>query len=165
MIGKTLGHYEITGMLGKGGMGEVYRGRDARLDRDVALKLRKPGVSTDLEETFIEEGRRLARIRHPNVLSVYGAERHDGRVGLWTEIIDGTTLEQVIASQGRFGAHEAALIGIDLCRAIAAVHASGLVHRDIKSTNVMRERGGRIVLMDFGLVSPASAGEESPSSR
>ncbi len=99
---------------------------------------------------MIDEGRLLARVRHPNVVTVYGADRIDGRVGLWMEFVRGRTLEAVLRDQGPFGADEATLIGLDLCRALSAVHGAGLIHRDVKAQNVMREAGGRIVLMDFG---------------
>ena len=99
---------------------------------------------------MIDEGRLLARVRHPNVVTVHGADRIDGRVGLWMEFVRGRTLEDVLGDQGPFGAEEATLIGLDLCRALSAVHAAGLMHRDVKAQNVMREAGGRIVLMDFG---------------
>ena len=78
-------------------------------------------------------------------------DRHDGRVGLWSDFVQGTTLSRLLAAQGPLGPREAALIVIDVCRAVGAVHAVGLLHRDIKSGNVMREEGGRILLMDFGL--------------
>src|SRR6185437_5147759 len=96
------------------------------------------------------EGRLLARIRHPNVITVHGVEIHEGRVGLCMELVRGTTLEDVLRKRGSFSAREAALVGIDLCRALAAIHAAGLIHRDVKAQNVMREDGGRIVLMDLG---------------
>ena len=99
---------------------------------------------------MIREGRLLARVRHPNVVTVYGAEQHEGAVGLWMEWVEGLTLKQQLAARGVLGGQEAALIGIDVCRAVAAVHKAGLLHRDIKAQNVMREAGGRIVLMDFG---------------
>jgi serine/threonine-protein kinase len=98
----------------------------------------------------IREARLLARVRHPNVVTVYGVDQHDNAVGLWMDLIEGLTLRQVLAVRGVLGAQEAALIAIDLCRAVAAVHKAGLLHRDIKVHNVMREAGGRIVLMDFG---------------
>ena len=82
---------------------------------------------------------------------MYGADEHDGRVGLWTEFVRGESLDAVGRSaHGPLGAREAALVGLDVCRALAAVHGAGLVHRDVKAQNVMREAGGRIVLMDFG---------------
>jgi tRNA A-37 threonylcarbamoyl transferase component Bud32 len=151
------GPLEIIDMLGRGGFGEVYRAHDPTLQRKVALKLRRPdkqGIDHG-SSRFVDEARRLARVRHPNVLVVHGADMHEGRVGLWTDLLEGKTLEECLAEQGPFSAHEAALVGIDLCRALAAVHAAGLVHRDVKTSNVMREKGGRIVLMDFGSVSEA----------
>ena len=99
---------------------------------------------------MIQEARLLARVRHPNVVTVYGVDRNENAVGLWMELVEGLTLKQVLSVRGVLGAQEAALIGIDLCRAVAAVHKAGLLHRDIKVQNVMREAGGRIVLMDFG---------------
>ena len=134
-----------------GTFGDVYLARDTALDRDVALKLlRQRARAEALASQFLAEGRLLARVAHPNVITVYGAESVDGRVGLWMEFIRGLTLEDVLRQHGAFSAREATFIGLDLCRALAAVHATGLVHRDVKAANVMREQGGRIVLMDFG---------------
>jgi len=139
------GPLELRGKLGEGGFGEVYKAFDPRLDREVALKLLKTEATT-----VIAEGRLLARLRHPNIVAVYGAEIHDGRVGIWMELIRGRSLEQLLATQGPFGAKEAALIGIDLCRALAAAHRAGVLHRDVKAQNALREEGGRILLTDFG---------------
>ncbi|MGV8041319.1 MAG: serine/threonine-protein kinase [Thermoanaerobaculaceae bacterium] len=148
------GHLEVLEKLGEGSFGEVYRARDPVLDREVALKLRRAASSEGLaaQAAFLDEARRLARVRHPNVLTVYGADVHDGRAGLWADLIEGQTLEERLAQEGPLGAHEAALAGIELCDALAAVHAQGLTHGDLKAANVMRERGGRLVLMDFGSV-------------
>ena len=140
---------------GSGTFGEVYRAWDRHLEREVALKLLRPASRSTSDDDphssrIAREGRLLARVRHPNVITVYGVEVHDGRVGLWMELIRGTTLEALLQKRGPFSAQEAALIGIDLCRALAAIHAAGLIHRDVKAQNVMREDGGRIVLMDLG---------------
>lgn len=102
-------------------------------------------------EAMVREGRLLARVRHPNIAVIYGADEIDGRVGIWMDYIRGRTLHDLVREQGRFGPQEAVLIGLDLCRALAAVHACGLIHRDVKAQNVMREEGGRTVLMDFGV--------------
>jgi serine/threonine protein kinase len=150
-------HLKLLERVGQGAFGEVFLAWDSRLDREVALKLLRPDAETEAtaSSSVIEEGRLLARVRHPNVITVYGAERVAGQVGLWTEFVRGRTLEQWIREQGPLSAQEATAVGIDLCGALAAVHGAGLLHRDIKARNVMREAGGRIVLMDFG------AGRES----
>ena len=137
----------LRGTIGQGHFGTVYLAWDETLERQVALKLLR---GTARAGEIIQEGRLLARVRHPNVVTVYGVDRHDGVVGLWMEFVDGLTLARVVATRGALDPREAALVGIDLCRAVAAVHKAGLVHRDIKAHNVMREGSGRIVLMDFG---------------
>ena len=137
----------LRGTVGQGHFGTVYLAWDEALERQVALKLLR---GTSRAGEIIQEGRLLARVRHPNVVTVYGVDRHDGVVGLWMEFVDGLTLARVLATRGALDPREAALVGIDLCRAVAAVHKAGLVHRDIKAHNVMREGSGRIVLMDFG---------------
>ncbi len=147
--GDKWGALEILEALASGSYGEIYRARDPRLDREVALKL-IAGETTEDDGT-IGEARALAKVDHPNVVTVHGADVHAGRAGIWMELIRGRTLDSIVKSDGPLGAGEAALTGIDVCRALAAVHASGLVHRDVKARNVMREKGGRIVLMDFGL--------------
>jgi serine/threonine protein kinase/tetratricopeptide (TPR) repeat protein len=145
------GPLEVRERLGAGAFGSVYRAWDPRLAREVALKLlHVEGLYDKAAPAVIEEGRLLARVRHPHVISVYGADQFDGRVGIWMEFIRGLTLEDVLRRQGPFSAREAASIGTDLCAALAAVHQVDLVHRDVKTSNVMREEGGRIVLMDFG---------------
>ena len=147
------GHLKLVELIGRGAFGHVFRARDTRLDRDVALKL-LPANSASGEarsSTIIQEGRLLAQVRHPSVVTIYGAERIGDQVGLWMELVDGDTLERRMLEQGRgFTMTEAVEIGIDLCGAIAAVHEAGLLHRDIKCQNVMLARDGRVVLMDFG---------------
>ena len=101
-------------------------------------------------DSIIHEGRLLARVRHSNVVTIYGAERIEDRIGLWMEFVKGRTLAQVVEQGKVFSAAEAVTIGIELCHAMTAVHAAGLLHRDIKANNVMLAEDGRIVLMDFG---------------
>jgi serine/threonine protein kinase len=153
-------HLVLVERLGGGTFGEVYRAWDRHLECDVALKLlREDEESDDLQTSRIaREGRLLARVRHSNVVTVHGVAVHERRVGLWMELVRGTTLEQLLLTRGTFSAREASLIGIELCRALAAIHGVGLVHRDIKAQNVMREAGGRIVLMDFGTGREMAAG-------
>ena len=158
------GALELRGEIGSGTFGTVYRAWDTRLEREVALKLLHARHSGDpVASAVLKEGRLLARIRHPNVVTVYGADTFDGRVGIWMELVSGRTLKQVLEEIGPFGAHEAAVIGRDLCRALAAVHQQGFLHRDIKAQNVVREAGGRTVLMDFGAGMSARLEEEGPS--
>jgi serine/threonine protein kinase/Tfp pilus assembly protein PilF len=145
------GGYELLEEIGQGSFGVVYRARDVRLDRNVALKLLTHGTGPHVTGgSAVAEGRLLARLRHPNVITVYGADVIDGVVGISMELLAGRTLEQELVDRGPVSAREAALVGVDLCHALAAVHRAGFVHRDVKPHNVMREAGGRIVLMDFG---------------
>ncbi len=159
---RSWGALNLIQKVGQGSFGEVYRAFDTTLQREVALKLLLPrGLDAESEtKALLKEARAMARVRHPNVVSVYGVDRHDGRVGFWTDFVQGRTLATILAADGPFGAREAALIGIDLCKAVGAVHAAGLLHRDIKTGNVMRESGGRILLMDFGLTHDQSVQQQ-----
>jgi serine/threonine protein kinase/tetratricopeptide (TPR) repeat protein len=162
--GPRWGRLVLLDQLGRGSSGDVYRAWDPDLQREVALKLLTPGAGTSQEThaRVLQEARRLARIRHPHVVQVYGAEQHDGRTGFWMELVRGESLEQIVASRGPFGAAEAAIMGQHLCGALAAVHGAGLLHRDIKAQNVVRESGGRTVLMDFGTGEELGASGGSP---
>ena len=139
-------HIVLFETIGSGAFGTVYRGWDPTLDREVAVKLLR---STNGTAAPLEEARHLARIRHTNVVTVYGADREGDEAGIWMEYIEGYTLARMVRDHGPLSAREAIGVGVDLCRALAALHAAGLLHRDIKAQNVMREVGGRIVLMDF----------------
>ena len=149
-VPETWGPLRIIGRIASGRFGDVYRAWDPRLDREVALKLLK-GADSDAADRrgAIEEGRLLAKVRHPNVLAVYGAERIDGRVGMWMEFVNGLTLEQIVA-ENPLPPIEAAAVVAAVADALESVHAAGLVHRDVKTQNVMRDTSGRVVLMDFG---------------
>ena len=148
----TWGTFRLLEKVGEGAYGEVYRAWDTRLDREVALKLLPPGFGDEAAPatSIIEEGRLLARVRHPNVVTIYGAERIDNRIGLWMEFVKGRTLEQILEQGTVLNPSETVAIGLELCRAVSAVHGAGLLHRDIKAHNVMRSEDGRIALMDFG---------------
>jgi serine/threonine protein kinase/WD40 repeat protein len=146
------GPLRVLEPIGRGSFGTVYRAWDTRLDREVALKL-QPGRSAPESAdatSVIHEGRLLARVRHPNVVAVYGAERIENWIGLWMEFIRGETLEQAIERGRAFSVEEATNIGIELCKAVAAVHGAELLHRDIKAHNVALADDGRVLLMDFG---------------
>lgn len=152
------GPFELRERVGEGSFGVVYRAWDRRLNRPVALKLLHDGMAgTTWQDGIIHEARLLAAVDHPNVVSVYGADVHAGRVGIWMKYIEGDTLKAILLERGPFSADEAAGIGRSLCGALAAVHRAGVVHRDIKAQNVMRETGGRIILMDFGAGDSESA--------
>lgn len=159
------GHLRVVEKLGEGGWGTVYRAHDPHLQRDVALKLLRADRAVRAADRlhFIEEARRMARVRHPNVLSIHGAEEHDGRVGFWSDLVRGETIEDRLRRDGPLGGGETVAMGLELCRALAAVHVAGIVHGDVKASNVMRDEKGRIVLADFGAGSEAtSEGTSSP---
>src|SRR6266511_2925385 len=160
------GPLQIRDEVGSGMFGAVYRAWDRRLDREVALKILHSLRSREdeLASIVIKEARVLARLHHPNVITIFGADCFDHRVGLWMEFVQGRTLRHILQEAGPFSAREATLIGIDLCHALAAVHKVGFLHRDIKAQNVMREIGGRIVLMDFGAAAVLTPGPDSTTS-
>ena len=149
--GGAWGHLLLVRKIGEGSYGEVYHAHDTWLDHPVALKLLKPEAEKRVHPSdLLHEARKLARVRHTNVVSVHGADRHNGRVGFWMDFIDGETLASRVA-KGRLSAGEAVSVGQEVCRALAAVHKANIIHRDVKAQNVMRAHdGGRIILMDFG---------------
>ncbi len=159
------GRLDIVRKVGRGTFGDVYLAHDRSLDRPVALKLlrhRERGrdrAATDV----IEEGRLLARVRHPNIVAVYGAERIDERVGVWTEFVEGATLADEIRSRGPLPPEQVASVGQDVSRALDVVHNAGLLHRDIKAHNVMRDASGRVLLTDFGASRLVEEGKPSPA--
>lgn len=164
-IPESFGRFAIHERIGRGTFGEVFRATDRTLGRVVALKLLHPrdGVRGVLARAdLLEEARRLASVKHPNVVTIYSAERLDGREAIALELVEGRTLGELVRTGGRFGASEIVSTGTELCRALAAVHNAGLFHLDVKPENVMREDGGRLVLMDFspGAATPMCAAPE-----
>lgn len=148
---ETWGKYVLVERIGQGGFGSVYRARDRELDFELAIKiLHQRAGDARLRQKLIDEGKALAKVTHRNVVRVLTVESDGDRVGLCMEFVRGQTLEDLLASAGPFSASEAVLIGIDVCGALAAVHRAGFLHRDVKARNVVREQGGRNVLMDFG---------------
>ncbi len=147
------GPFQLMQRIGRGAFGEVYRAWDPVLERDVALKLLLPR-DLNAEQQYAEvvsEARALARVRHAGVVAAYGVDRHDGRVGFWSDFVRGRTLQRIVETTGPLPANEVAAIGIAVCDALSAVHGEGLLHRDIKASNCMRDENGRVLLMDFGL--------------
>ncbi|MGE5834500.1 MAG: serine/threonine protein kinase [Acidobacteriota bacterium] len=145
----TWGDLQLRSELGHGAYGRVYRAWDDSLAREVALKIIKPRDAAQ-RASMLLEGQMLARVSHRNVVTVYRAQQIGDEVGLTMELIKGRHLASIVEHDGAMGAEEASVIGLSLCQALAAVHGAGLLHRDVKAHNVMREAGGRIVLMDFG---------------
>ena len=149
--GEQWGSLRLMDRLGAGSNSEVWRAWDARLEREVALKLLPLDERADASRRdVIHEGRLLARVRHPHVVTIHGAEAREGRVGLWMELVEGNDLESVVRSDGKVTPSEIVRIGSTVCDALQAVHDAGVLHRDVKAQNIRRTPDGRIVLMDFG---------------
>lgn len=145
------GALEALALVSEGPYGRVYRAWDPVLAREVALKLAPPELARGSDgQRFLDEARRLARVRHANVIAVHGAARNDGTPGFWSEWIDGRTLAQRVAADGALTPGEVTGLLGELADALAFVHARGLVHGDVKPANVLCARSGRVVLADFG---------------
>jgi serine/threonine protein kinase len=152
MVGKSLLHYEIKDKIGKGGMGEVFRARDTKLGRDVALKILPAELSGDPERElrFQREARALASLQHHNVASVYGFEEADGVRFLVMELINGSELTERMKA-GPIGVEDTLNIGRQIAAGLEAAHDKGIVHRDLKPANVMETDEGEVKVLDFGL--------------
>ena len=152
LAGEDFGHYRVSGTLGTGGMGEVYRAHDARLKRDVALKVLPDVLALDPERVrrFEREAQALAAVNHPNIAAIFGVEESAGRRALVLELVDGPTLGERIA-RGRIPVDEALAIARQLADALEAAHARGIIHRDLKPANIKLRDDGTIKVLDFGL--------------
>lgn len=150
--GSRLGHYEILSALGEGGMGEVYRARDTKLNRDVAIKI-LPALLTNNEERcdrFTREAQIIASLNHPGIVTIYSVEAANGTHFLTMELVDGKTLADLI-SKGGCSLSKILDIAIPLADAVSAAHQRGITHRDLKPANVMVTHEGRVKVLDFGL--------------
>ncbi len=143
------GPLKILGHLASCDSSEVYRARDSVLDRDVALKLFNTRDENE-HQHLLDEGRRLSRIRHPNIIQVQGSGCHDGQVGFWMELVEGTSLGELLETQGPMSIAMAIDIGRHLCAALETMHDAGLLYRDIRLANVIRVKDGGTRLMGFG---------------
>jgi Tol biopolymer transport system component len=154
--GAKLGSYEIVGSLGAGGMGEVYRARDPRLDREVAIKILAAQLASDPVALmrFEREALSVAKLSHPNILSIFELGQDAGRTFVVMELVDGETLRARLR-RGALPARRAVAYALQIARGIAAAHARGIVHRDLKPENVMITRDDHIKILDFGLAKPA----------
>ena len=150
--GTQLGPYTIVALLGQGGMGVVYRARDERLQRDVAIKVLPPGLLSDepAKSRFRKEARALARLSHPNIAAVFDVGEQDGMDYLVMECVPGQTLSQKMGSQ-QLPAKEILSLGIQVANALEEAHEQGVVHRDLKPSNIMVTPKGRAKVLDFGL--------------
>jgi serine/threonine protein kinase len=148
--GTRLGPYEILGPLGSGGMGEVYRARDVKLHRDVAVKLLLPRAETSAVERFEREARAVAALNHPNIVTIYSVDEIEGRIFIAMELIDGPSLADLI-EPGGLPVETLLKHAIPLADALGAAHAQGITHRDLKPSNVMIAKDGRVKVLDFGL--------------
>jgi eukaryotic-like serine/threonine-protein kinase len=152
MIGKKLGHYEITSQLGKGGMGEVYRARDTKLNRDVALKVLPAEFANDPERMgrFKREAQVLASLNHTNIAAIYGLEESGDVHALVMELAEGPTLADRMGN-GPVPLDEALLIARQIAKALEAAHEKGIIHRDLKPANIKVTPEGAVKVLDFGL--------------
>ncbi len=152
VIGESIAHYSITAKLGAGGMGEVWRARDAKLGRDVALKILPEIFSADTQRMarFHREAQVLASLNHANIAAIYGVEESDGRRVLVLELVEGDDLSHRLKS-GPLPLDEALEIGCQIAEAVEAAHDKGIVHRDLKPANVKLTPDGKVKVLDFGL--------------
>ena len=167
--GVRFGPYEITTLIGKGGMGEVYRAADTNLGRQVAIKVLPEAFAADPERLarFEREAKTLAALNHPNIAQIHGFEKADGVRAIVLELVEGLTLADRIA-QGPIPLEEALPIARQITEALEAAHEQGIVHRDLKPANVKLRPDGAVKVLDFGLakaLEPTTAGIDVRSRR
>ena len=165
--GTTLGPYTVAAQIGQGGMGEVYRAHDTKLDRDVALKVLPQAFTDDPDRLarFEREAKVLAQLNHPNIGHIYGLEEAEGQKALVLELVEGPTLGDRI-SQGPIPVDEALPIATQIAQALEAAHEQGIIHRDLKPANVKVKDDGTVKVLDFGLakaLDPTPEGDPSQS--
>src|SRR5580765_2565197 len=150
--GTRLGVYEVTAQIGEGGMGQVYRAHDTKLNRDVALKILPDAFAGDLDRLarLTREAQTLAALNHPNIAHIHGLEESGGVRALVMELVEGEDLSQLIA-RGGIPLEEALPIARQICEALEAAHAQGIIHRDLKPANIKITPDGVVKVLDFGL--------------
>ncbi len=163
--GKRLGPYEILSPLGAGGMGEVYRARDTKLGRDVAIKVLPDRLTSDSDALarFEREARAVAALSHPNILGIYDLGREGSANFAVMELLTGETLRQCL-EEGKLPQRKALEYALQLAQGLAAAHEKGIVHRDLKPENVFLTSDGRIKILDFGLAKVAAPEPEDTRS-
>ena len=149
---RTISHYEVLEKLGEGGMGVVWKARDTRLDRFVALKILPAEKMGDPERKrrFVQEAKAASALNHPNIITIYDIDQADGADFIAMEYVPGKALDQLIPRKG-LRLNEAVKYAIQVADALAAAHAAGIVHRDLKPGNVMVNEKGMVKVLDFGL--------------
>src|SRR5256886_9186464 len=150
--GTKLGRYEIRSQIGEGGMGEVYRARDEKLNRDVAIKVLPATFSQDAERLrrFEQEAQATSALNHPNILAVYDIGTHEGAPYVVQELLEGETLREAL-SGGKLSPRKAIDYALQIAHGLAAAHEKGIVHRDLKPENLFVLSDGRVKILDFGL--------------
>jgi dipeptidyl aminopeptidase/acylaminoacyl peptidase len=164
--GARLGPYEIVALLDRGGMGEVYRARDVRLSRDVALKVLHADFAADAERVrrFEQEAKAAGALNHPNILAVYDTGESEGSPYIVTELLEGETLRERLGTGG-LGVRRAVEYAAQVARGLAAAHERGIVHRDLKPENLFVTKDGLVKILDFGIAKLGRAGEEGLGTR
>ena len=157
MIGKTLSHFKITAKLGEGGMGEVYRAEDGKLDREVAIKVLPADFTQDPERLarFEREAKVLASLNHQNIAAIHQVEQIEGTYFLVMELVEGETLAERL-DRGAIPVEEGLPIALQIAEALEAAHEKGVIHRDLKPANIKVSPGGKVKVLDFGLAKAMS---------
>jgi len=163
-IGTQLGSHEITALLGKGGMGEVYRARDLKLKREVAIKILPEEFSRDADRVsrFQREAEVLASLNHPNIAAIHDLDEDSGTRYLVLELVEGDTLADRIA-RGPIPVEEALTVAKQICEALEAAHERGVIHRDLKPANVKITSEGKVKVLDFGLAKAIESNAPNPT--
>ncbi|MBK6406121.1 MAG: serine/threonine protein kinase [Holophagales bacterium] len=166
MIGTRLGPYEITGPLGEGGMGVVYRATASKLKREVAIKVLPEAFAADAERLarFEREAQLLAQLHHPNIASIFGLEESNGVRALVMELVEGEELAERL-KRGPLPLDEALSVARQIAEALEEAHEKGIVHRDLKPANVKLTPDGTVKVLDFGLAKAMDAPGTSSSPR
>src|SRR5206468_3783237 len=152
-VGTRLGPYEIVAPLGAGGMGEVYRAKDAKLGREIAIKVLPASVAEDKgrRQRFEQEARSASALNHPNILTIYDIGEADGALYIAMELVEGKTLRELVASGEPVPTRKLLDIAVQTAEGLSKAHTAGIVHRDLKPENLMVSRDGYVKILDFGL--------------
>src|SRR5215468_2989421 len=166
MIGTSLNQYRVTASIGAGAMGEVFRARDTRLNRDVAVKVLPKDFVADADRLrrFEQEAKTLAALNHPNILTIHDAGVHEGAPYLVSELLEGKTLREEM-NGGALALRRATEFALQIAQGLAAAHGKGVIHRDLKPENIFVTKDGRVKILDFGLAKLGQIGTRSNASQ